>query len=80
MHRKHTLFTYSTYLFETEEADTKKKKKTKQNKPTLSSHLQSGTLGYQQFQAEQRAQEKGTKAELVWLSQELEWVKKQRHE
>ena len=28
LHRKHTLFTYSTYLFETEEADTKKKKTT----------------------------------------------------
>ena len=49
-------------------------------KTTLSSHLKSGTLGYQQFQAEQRAQEKGTKAKLVWLSQELECVKKQRHE
>lgn len=65
-----------TYVFETEEANTKKKKTT----TTLSSHLQSGTLGYQQFQTEQRAQEKGTKAKLVWLSQDLEQVKKQGHE
>lgn len=61
-----------TYVFEMEEANEKK------NNPLFT--LQSGTLGYQQFQTEQRAQEKGTKAKLVWLSQDLEQVKKQGHE